>query len=265
MIENFNFKKQFGQNFLTDTNLLASIVRDSKIDNNCTVIEVGAGAGALTSEICKVAKKVVAFEIDLELKSHLTDRFNKQTNVQLVFTDALKLKNEEINQLAGGNFHLIANLPYYITSPLIFKFLENKNCLSLTVMVQKEVADRIVAKSGNKDFGILTVKLGAYASCSLTRVVSKKMFNPVPKVDSAIVRIEKKNFNFNEKIFNSVVEKAFSMRRKTLQNNLCNNFLSKDEFLDICTKLTISPSIRAEALEIEDFINISKEVEKIRQ
>lgn len=265
MIENFKFKKQFGQNFLTDTNLLASIVRDSKIDKNSTVVEVGAGAGALTSEICNVAKKVVAFEIDLDLKDYLTNKFAETKNLQIVFCDALKLSNSEINEIAKNKFHLIANLPYYITTPLIFKFLENENCLSLTIMVQKEVASRIVAKPSTKDFGILTAKLNAFANCEICRIVSRKLFTPMPNVDSAIVRIEKKSFNFNAEIFNKIIDKAFSMRRKTLQNNLCNNFISKEEFFEICSKLSISPSVRAEALKVEDFINISKLVEQIRQ
>ena len=265
MIENFNFKKKFGQNFITDKNLLESIIKFSGINEKNVAIEIGAGAGALTEKLCANAKKVISFEIDKDLEPHLQQLFKNQKNLKLIFDDAMKIPNEKINTLAEEDFHLIANLPYYITTPLIFKFLENDKCKSLTVMIQKEVAERIASKEGTKNYGVLSVTIGAIATTKICKIVPKEMFTPTPQVDSAIIHIEKKETNINYSSLKNLVQSAFSMRRKTLQNNLTKSFMTKQEFLLVCDKLKIAPNCRAEQLTIDQFKQLAKEVENLKK
>lgn len=263
MIENFKFKKKFGQNFLTDTNLLDGIVQSSGITKNDVAVEVGTGAGALTEKLCDACKFVFSFEIDTELKDYLTEKFKNTTNLKIEFIDAMKVSNKEINKTVKTPFHLVANLPYYITTPLIFKFLENENCKSLTIMTQKEVAERIVSKENSKDYGVLSVTIGAVAETKICKIVSKKMFTPMPKVDSAVVKITKTENSVNYKTLKTLVQKAFSMRRKTLQNNLTNNFLDKETFLKICKELNIPENARAENVSTEKFKQFSIILDKL--
>ena len=263
MIKNFNFKKKFGQNFIYDENLLENMVKFANIDSSSSAIEVGAGAGTLTQQICNVAKKVVSFEIDTELKPILEDKFKNQTNLTLVFDDVMNYSNDQINNIIKTKFHLIANLPYYITTPLIFKFLENKNCTSLTIMTQKEVAERIVAKEGSKDYGILSVTIGAISKVKICKIIPKEAFTPRPQVDSAIIHIEKFNSEVNYNTLKKLVQSAFAMRRKTLQNNLTKSLLSKEDFLNICAKLGIPPTCRAEQITTKKFKEFSKEIENL--
>lgn len=265
MIENFNFKKKFGQNFISDGNLLENIVKFSEITENDTVVEVGTGAGALTEKLCEKADFVFSFEIDTELKEFLDDKFKNTKNIQIIFDDVMNYPNEKINEIAKKPFHLVANLPYYITTPLIFKFLENPNCKSLTIMTQKEVAQRIISKEGSKDFGITSVTIGAVANAKICKIIPKEMFTPMPKVDSAVVKITKIENDVNYAVFKSIVQKAFSMRRKTLQNNLTNGLMTKEQFLTVCEETKISPSVRAEQISIEKFKEICSCFEKLNK
>lgn len=256
MIEH-NFKKKFGQNFLTDTNLLSAIVSDAGITKEDQVLEIGAGAGALTTELAKRAKKVVSFEIDTDLISHLNSL--GLANTEFVFEDALKKDIKEIEGYFDDNYKLVANLPYYITTPLIFKFLENSTKLtSLTIMVQKEVAERIVANCGGKDYGILTVMINFFGFAKITRIVNRKLFYPEPNVDSALVRIDlqKNKFpNVDRQKFSSLIKGAFSMRRKTLLNNLSSALsISKENLQKSLPHFDLSK--RAETLNIDDFIQL---------
>ncbi len=251
-------KHKFGQNFISDTNLLSAIVRDGEVTPNDTVLEIGAGEGALTKEISKIAKKTVSFEIDNDLKPILLSQ--NLPNTQFVFCDALKEDLEKIESLLGEEYKIIANLPYYITSPLIFKFLEgSEKLLSMTIMVQKEVAQRIVAKEGGKDYGILSVMIAFHGDAKITRQVSRKMFFPVPNVDSAVVNIKivKNKFDVNKENFAKIVKGAFSMRRKTLLNNLSTALkMSKEE---IQQKLThFDTNRRAESFSVQEFVEITK-------
>lgn len=251
-------KHKFGQNFISDTNLLSAIVRDGEVTPNDTVLEIGAGEGALTKEISKIAKKTVSFEIDNDLQPILLSL--NLPNTQFVFCDALKEELEKIESLLGEEYKIIANLPYYITSPLIFKFLEgSEKLLSMTIMVQKEVAQRIVAKEGGKDYGILSVMIAFHGDAKITRQVSRKMFFPVPNVDSAVVNIKivKNKFDVNKQNFSKVVKGAFSMRRKTLLNNLSTALkISKEE---IQQKLTqFDTNRRAESFSVQEFVEITK-------
>lgn len=266
MKENFKFKKSLGQNFITDKNLLSAIVADAEVTGNDNVLEIGAGAGALTEALAQKAKKLVSLEVDSDLKELLTEKFKDYKNVEIKFLNALKVSDDEINSFFNSKYKLVANLPYYITTPLIFKFLENETCESLTVMVQKEVAERIVATPGSKDYGIISVKIGALADAKIARVVSRKMFYPMPNVDSAIINIKKKKeVDFNKKIFNYLVDVAFAMRRKTLANNLSDKLLNKEQLSKFFLVTGLNPLIRGEALSISEFIEISKVLEQIRQ
>ncbi len=255
MIENFKFNKKFGQNFLSDRNLLDAIVSDAQVENE-DVLEIGAGAGALTESLVKSAKKVVSYEIDKKLTEHLAEIEKKYSNLKIIMQDALKLPIEEIEKNFEGEYHLVANLPYYITTPLIFKFLEEtKRCKTLTVMVQKEVAERFSAWNRSEGYGISSVMLSFYANCSITRNVSKNMFFPRPNVDSAVIRIERKTNlpKIDKQKFKKIVSTSFSMRRKTLVNNLCKNY-EKQKILGALEKLNKKENVRAEELTLEDFI-----------
>ena len=252
-MERFDFKKKFGQNFLTDKNLLAQIVEKSGVMCDDVVVEIGAGKGALTEVLSKNAKKVYSFEIDRELFDFLGEKFNN-TNVEMIFEDVMKVSDEEINNIVGGKFKLVANLPYYVTSPILTRFLQNKNMESCTVMVQEEVADRIVAGPKTKDYGVLTVICQMFGDAKKVLRVNRKMFYPVPNVDSAVVRIDKtdnKTENFEE--FIAFVKKAFSMRRKKLSTNLESSKLKKAEIEKVLVENGFSDMARAEELSIADF------------
>lgn len=169
-MENFKFKKEFGQNFIFDGNLLSAIVSDAEITSDDEVLEIGAGAGTLTKKICEKAKKVVSYEIDKNLTEHLMDIQKQNGNLTVVMRDALKEDISEIEKHFEGNYKIVANLPYYITSPMIFKFLEQTNRVkSMTVMVQKEVAERFSAKENSKDYGISTIMINYYADVKYLR------------------------------------------------------------------------------------------------
>lgn len=251
-----NFKKKFGQNFITDKNLLSAIVDDAEIDKSDEVLEIGAGAGTLTKEISNRAKKVISYEIDKDLESYLLGL--KLNNVNFIFKDIMKENLLEIENYFEDGYKIIANLPYYITTPIIFKFLKNsKKLKSLTIMVQKEVAERIVATKGEKDYGILTIMINFYGNAKITRNVNRKMFYPEPNVDSAVVRIDidrEKYKNIDDDKFYSFVQSCFSMRRKTLKNNLEHSNLKLKMKIDNLPQSILS--LRAENLSFDDFVNI---------
>ncbi len=253
MDNNINFKKKFGQNFLTDSNLLSAIVEDSKIDNNDVVVEVGAGAGALTEKLCKKAKRVCSFEIDTELEPILHEIESNNPNLQVIFDDFLNISPSKLKEIAGENFAVVANLPYYITSPLITQFLTcGLNVKSLTIMVQYEVAQRIIAKPNSKEYGVLSVIVGLCGNAKITRKVNRKMFTPVPNVDSAIVHINVQEIPKNYTQIIEFVKKCFASRRKTLVNNL-GRYFDKSLVLENLQSLNISASARAENLSPKDF------------
>lgn len=259
MIENFKFNKKFGQNFLSDKNLLDAIVSDAKITNNDDVLEIGAGGGALTERIALKAKKLISYEIDKTLTEHLKQIENQHSNLQIIIADALKTPISEIEKSFENEYKLVANLPYYITTPLIFKFLEETDrCKSLTVMVQKEVAERFCAKEKTKDYGVASIMINFYANVAITRQVSRNMFFPRPNVDSAVVHITKKSstYDVDKNKFKDVVSTAFSMRRKTLINNLSTKF-SKTKIEEALAKLNLKSTVRAEELRIEDFVALT--------
>ena len=253
-LENFKFNKTFGQNFLRDKNLLNAIVRDSGITEKDEALEIGTGAGTLTEAIAKVAKMVVSYEIDKKLTEFLTEKFAGIQNVKIKIQDALKTKIEEIEKDFSGHYYLIANLPYYITTPLIFKFLEDTNRAKvITIMVQKEVAEKAVAKAGSSNYGILSVMLNYYCTTQITRIVKRDMFVPRPKVDSAILRLERRMDVKFDQSFSNFVSGCFAMKRKTLSNNLLKQNYSKEQIEKALSKCQISQTARAETLTVEQF------------
>ena len=256
MIEH-NFKKKFGQNFIFDKNLLGAIVRDAEVGHDDEVLEIGAGAGTLTQIISQNAKKVVSFEIDGDLREKLLGL--NLSNVQFVFGDIMKCETSDVDKMFDGDYKLIANLPYYITTPIIFKFLcESEKIDTLCIMVQKEVAERMVAKKGGKDYGVLSIMIDFYGQASITRIVDRKNFYPVPNVDSAVVTIKidrEKHKEIDAQGFFRFIQTCFSMRRKTLKNNLSGLNISKEKLALVSQSLL---SARPEELSIEQFIDIYK-------
>ena len=266
----FEFKKKFGQNFISDENLLKAICADAELTEQDNVLEIGVGAGTLTRQMASVAKKVVGFEIDKTLKEILDVSLANASNASIVFGDFLDAKSEEVNSYFNGSFKVVANLPYYVTTNIILKLInENFNLTSLTLMVQKEVAERLVAKSGTKDYGTLTAELDSIADVSIKRIVGKQMFNPVPKVDSAVVHIkinrkkyEIENYNLHQKVIRS----AFAMRRKTLHNCLKSNFSFDDETMQkLFETLNLSKTVRGESLTTEQFVNLSNYINRLKK
>ena len=278
--EGHEFKKSLGQNFLRDTNLLAGIVRDSGVSADDIVVEVGAGAGTLTEQITKVARVVVSFEVDRSLEEILRNKESENENLKIVFRDALKTPDDEIcgeisdfllkigQNSEFSTYKVVANIPYYITTPLIFKFLKSDRVSSITIMVQKEVAERVVSKASTGEYGALSVMVNYYGKATIKRIVDKSMFYPSPKVDSAILRIDKDE-NRDVRIGDAlaeVVKSAFSARRKMLANNLSEEFgISKDCFHKLFEEMGLKSTVRAEELSVEQFIQLSKKIENLRQ
>ncbi len=260
--QGFKFNKALGQNFITDGNLLSAIVSDGGITKDDVVVEIGTGAGTLTRAIANCAKKVFSFEVDQNLKDILSLTLQGVDNAEVIFKDVLKLSDQEFLQIVSEPFKVVANLPYYITTPLLMRFLESDlNVQSLTLTVQKEVADRFVAKSNTADYSAVTLAIDMRGSATMTRKISKQMFFPVPKVDSAVVRVDIDRHKLDGENFNLIhklVRSAFGMRRKTLVNNLSNAFgISKDELTKKLEMAQLSPLIRGEALSLDDFIRLS--------
>ena len=250
-----NYKKSLGQNFLYDTNLLNAIVCDGEVTNEDTVLEIGAGAGTLTSALASKAKKVISFEIDNSLKEILQARQEKQTNIEFHFQDFMEA---EIDGLFDGKAKVVANIPYYITTPIIFKLIERKEKFSsIMVLIQKEVAERFASKCGTKEYGITSVILQSLFDVTIPRIIKKECFTPMPKIDSALCKLvphkKYKISNFEE--FKNFVHLAFSMRRKTLTNNLKSKYV-KEKITEALNKFGYKESVRPEEIDVVNFINI---------
>lgn len=260
----FHFNKALGQNFISDTNLLDAIVADSGITEDDTVVEIGTGGGTLTRSIAKVAKKVFSFEVDRNLEPVLALSLQGLDNVEVIFRDVLRMKDAQFEEIVAGDFKVIANLPYYITTPLIMRFLESDlKAKSLTVMVQKEVADRIAAKPNTPDYSAITLAVEMVGGAKITRSVNRKMFFPSPNVDSAVVRIDidrTKLDGENAHLIHKLVRSAFVMRRKTLANNLAQAFcITKAEATEKIVAAGFDGMVRGEVLSLDDYIKLSHE------
>lgn len=260
---NFRFNKQFGQNFITDTNLLQAMVKDAGVGEDDIVVEIGAGAGTLTRELAKAAQKVYAFEIDRNLVPILGETLKGlEEKVQVVFKDIMKTDDKELDDiLEGKNYKVVANLPYYITTPIIMRFLEReKKPQSITVMIQKEVGQRLTSKADCGDYGVITLSIALEGKASITREVPRYMFMPAPNVDSCIVRIDldDRYKDVDKKKVKKVIKSAFAMRRKTLVNNLSSAMsLTKENVEKALTDMGLDTRIRGEVLTIDEYIALT--------
>lgn len=270
---NITANKSLGQNFLIDKNAVDEIILNSNISSSDLVIEIGPGLGTLTSSLLENAGKVIAIELDTKVLDILNDRFKLYNNFELINNDVLKVDlNTLIKDNLNGNItkcKVVANLPYYITTPIILKLLENNLPLeSITVMVQKEVAERLTALPGTKDSGSITHSIYYYTEPSLILNVPRDSFMPAPEVDSAVIKLELLKAPrvevTNKKLFFEVIKAAFSLKRKTLVNCFMNSklFKNKQEIEEILTSLNIDLQIRGEKLTIQDFANIANELDK---
>ena len=254
-METFRHSHSLGLNFLTDKNLLAAIVSDAGVSADDVVIEVGAGMGALTRPLAASGARVISYEVDDRLREYLEPLKREYANLELCFGDFMK---EDISTATGGaRYKAVANLPYYITTPVLFRFLEDPLCDGVTVMVQKEVAERITAKAGGKDYGALSVAAQISGTPRITRNVGRNLFTPPPNVDSAVVNIRLSPDRPDESI-RRVIRAAFSMRRKTLVNCLTGAGYAKDKVLAALSALSLDPAVRGERLTPMQFVHLSR-------
>ncbi len=264
---NFSLKKAFGQNFLTDMALLDQIVEKAGVTSDDVVLEIGCGAGALTTALAKKAKKVVGYEIDTKLKPVLAEVLADYNNVEIVFNDVMKVSLEDIEKKLGGEYILVANLPYYITTPIIMRFIENAhNIKGMVIMVQEEVAYRLASNNSTSDYGAITVGINLRGSAEVILKVGREKFTPIPNVDSAIVKIDIDRDKFkgvNLTNVRNVVRCAFSSRRKMLVNNLMNTYkFSREKAEEVLTKAGLELTVRGENLSAKDFVSLSEVIYK---
>ena len=258
-------KKSYGQNFLIDDNALKNIVRCADITENDTVIEIGPGLGNLTHYILEAHAKVYAFEIDSDMKNVLDKRFSGNSDLKVITQDILK--TSIIDYTNGSKIKIIANLPYYITTPIIFKLLDYREYIeSITIMIQKEVAERLIANPHTKDYGVLTVNTNVIADIEKMFDVPNTSFIPAPKVTSTVIKItpnKEKEESFNIKdmnLFLELVKKSFSERRKKLANSLTNTGirdLAKEDIEQIIKEVGLNENVRAEEVNIIEYASMS--------
>ena len=258
---NFKFSKSLGQNFLIDDSVLTDIVDGASVDDKDFIIEIGPGVGTLTAKLLMKAKKVTSIELDNDLIPILQEELGEHENFDLIHNDALKV---DFNSLIGGepSVKLVANLPYYVTTPIIVKLLKDGyNFKSLTIMIQKEVAERINAEPNCKEYGALSVLVQYYCNTSIVRRVAPSCFIPRPKVESIVIRLDRleaPRVNVkDENLMFALVRAGFNMRRKTLWNATKTFNLSKEKLEEAFEKSGIDPKRRAETLSIEEFAHLS--------
>ncbi len=262
--------KSLGQNFLIDENVIFKTIEGANIDNGDLIIEIGPGLGTLTNELAKNAGEVICVELDKKMVEVLKDRFFLFDNVQIINEDILKIDlNRIIEESKKEKVKIVANLPYYITTPIIMKLLESKIGFdSITVMVQKEVADRLCAKTGTREAGAITYAIEYYSNAKKLFTVPNTSFIPEPSVESEVINLEiRKERNSkveNEERLFKIIKYAFMQRRKTLINALRNTDLceNKDRIVEVLNRLNIDERVRGEALSLDDFINISNLMKK---
>ncbi len=261
----FSFKKSLGQNFLIDTNILNRIVDHAGLTDETAAIEIGPGIGALTEQLARRSKKVVAFEIDQRLLPILQDTLSPYQNVKIIHKDILKADVHEMISQELAEFKdimVVANLPYYVTTPIIMKLLEEKLPIrGIVGMLQKEVADRIAARPGTKEYGSLSIAIQYYTKAETVMVVPKTVFMPQPNVDSAVIRLTLREEPAvkvkDESFFFQVTRASFAQRRKTILNNLTSQLSDgkqkKEEIVSALKEAGIEESRRGETLSLEEF------------
>lgn len=260
----FAFKKKFGQNFISDVELLERIVSGAGVTENDVVLEIGCGAGTLTKAIAERAKFVYGYEIDKSLQPVLSKTLAGVDNAEIIFKDFTRVRIDELEKTLP-QYKVVANLPYYITTPLIMQLIENsKKCVSLTVMVQEEVANRLCAQPDTPDYGAITANVALRGTCKIIERVGREKFIPSPNVDSAVVRIDLTDCRLSVKsvkAYKDTVRAAFSSRRKTLENNLINVFsLARGQAQEIIRKCNLPEKVRGESLSSEQFASLSDEL-----
>lgn len=262
---NITANKNYGQNFLINENIVSEIVQKAEVSKKDLVIEIGPGLGNLTSFLLESAGKVICIELDTHMLKILNDRFSLYNNFELINDDVLKVNLKELilKNSEFENIKVVANLPYYITTPIIMKLLEDKlNLTSITVMVQKEVAERLTETPGSKNTGSITYSINYYTNPKTVIEVPKESFIPSPKVDSSVIKLdilkEPKIKVLNEELFFKVIKCSFMQKRKTLMNSLSNSGITNKETLEkILTEMNLDLRIRAEQLTLEQFGMIS--------
>lgn len=253
--QDIQFKKSLGQNFIFDKNLLTAIALDAGVKTGDEVLEIGAGAGTLTDVLSNLAGRVVSFEIDTSLKDRLDLVKSKHQNLEIVYGDFM-LAN--IGELGLTKAKVIANIPYYITTPIVFKLIDDiKYFESITILIQKEVAERFAARCGNKEYGITSVILQSIFDVEVTRIVKKECFTPSPKVDSAVIKmVPHGRYKVEDfEAFKLLVKSSFSMRRKTLINNLKDRY-KKEKVSNALSALGLKENIRPEDISVENYIKL---------
>lgn len=265
----FSFKKSLGQNFLIDTNILRRIVDHAELTEDSAAIEIGPGIGALTEQLARRSKKVVAFEIDQRLLPILKETLAPYPNTTILHDDILKadVRGMVEKELQGiDDIMVVANLPYYVTTPIIMKLLEEKLPIrGIVCMLQKEVADRISARPGTKDYGSLSIAIQYYTEAEIVMIVPKTVFIPQPNVDSAVIRLTRREKPavsvISEDFFFKLIKASFAQRRKTLLNNLTSYLhegkQKKEDILLALEQAGVEPSRRGETLSIEEFARLS--------
>ncbi len=259
----FDYKKNLGQNFLQDKNIIDKIVNAPDYGDNNLVIEIGPGAGALTKELLKKVDRAILYEVDTRLEKILNKELSTFVNYELIFDDVLNRDvNKDLSKYDFDNLYIVANLPYYITTPIITKIINDKIPTNeIVIMIQKEVADRFSAKPGSKEYGQITVFLNYFFDIDNVCNVSKNCFFPKPKVDSAVIKMKRKESNDyikNFDVFNKLVKDSFRFKRKTIKNNLVGYDL--DIISNILTKYGFDINTRSENIPYNVFVEIANEL-----
>lgn len=271
---NISANKSLGQNFLINDEVIANIIDSANVGKEDLIIEIGPGLGTLTSRLLERAKKVIAIELDKRMVTILNDRFSLYDNFELINDDVLKVDLQEIIKNKSEdikNVKIVANLPYYITTPIVMKLLEDKlNIESITVMVQKEVAKRLIALPGDKLSGAITYAVNYYCEPEEVVIVPNSSFVPEPQVESEVIKLNLRKEApvqlDNEELFFKFIKASFMQRRKTLINGISNSgLMTKEEFKQLLHKVGLNENVRGESLNLQDFANLANEYDRINK